>query len=200
MDQISNDVTELDNFIIAFLTGNSRASRDINRLHSLFSILKLVEETDLAETVQMSIIEQFRAKNLRRELSQALSKLSAHLKGRHKYDEALPLSEEALKICEEDHGAMYEDTAIQNMNLGTLSSCLSRYEKALSHFTVALDIYTALLGPTHVKTMESLHFVAVVHQDTSVRRRARARWRVDFTVPTGTPSVSAISWSDNCIS
>ena len=165
MDQISNDVRELDNFITAFLTGNSRASRDIGRLHSLFSILKLVGETDLAETVQMSIIQQYRAKNMRNELSDALSKLSAHLKGRHKYQQALPLSEEALRICEDDHGYMYQDTAVQNMNLGTLCSCLGNYDRALTHFEHANKIYTALVGPNHVKTLEALNFIALVHQD-----------------------------------
>ena len=165
MDQISNDARELDNFIVAFLTGNSRASRDISRLHSLFSILKLVGETDLAETVQMSIIQQYRAKNMRKELSGALSKLSAHLKGRHKYQQALPLSEEALRICEDDHGFLFIDTAVQNMNLGTLCSCLGDYARALSHFETANKIYTDLVGPNNVRTLEALHFIAVVHQD-----------------------------------
>ena len=165
MDQISNDVSELDNFIRDFLTSNSRASRDITRLHALFSILKLVQETDLAEAVQMSIIQQYRAKNMRKELSDALSKLSAHLKGRHKYEQALPLSEEALQICEDDHGFLYEDTAVQNMNLGTLCSCLGNYQRALTHFDNANTIYATILGANHGKTIEALNFIAIVYQD-----------------------------------
>jgi tetratricopeptide (TPR) repeat protein len=165
MDQISNDVSLLDEFVDSFLSGNSRVSRDLERLKSFYSLFKKTNEFSLAEAVQIRIIYFQRERGLRSELSFSLSALAAQYTMFKRYNEAIILGEEALVICIEFYGDVHIETATQIKNLGILFACQSIADKAIGLFEKSLKIYNQLFVANHLNCRTCMKCILDVHED-----------------------------------
>lgn len=165
MDQISNDVTLLDEFVDSFLSGNSRVSRDLERLKSFYSLFKKTNELSLAEAVLLRIIFFQRERGLRSDLAGSLSALAAQYTMLKRYNEAILLGEEALLICIEFYGDIHIETATQIKNLGILFACQSNGEKAIELFERSLKIYNKLFVENHINCRSCIKCIIDVYEN-----------------------------------
>ena len=88
------------------------------------------------------------------------------------YDQALPLYQRALKICEKALGPEHPDTATSLNNLALLYQNMGAYEKALPLFQRALKITEKALGPEHPDTAVCLNNLALLYQAMGIYEKA----------------------------
>jgi len=121
------------------------------------------------------------AETVQQEIDQAeqFNQQAMELYQQGKYQEALPLLQRALTICEKVLGPEHDDTAISLSNLAMLHYNLGQYDKALLLNQRALEIREKVLGPEHSDTIDSLQIQASVYQalgqyDDALRLHQRA--------------------------
>ena len=99
------------------------------------------------------------------EEAEALNQQAMKLYKAGRYQEALPLAQQALAIREKALGAQHPDTANSLNNLAVLYRTMGVYEKALPLYQRALKISEKVLGFQHPKTATNLNNLAALHED-----------------------------------
>jgi len=99
------------------------------------------------------------------EAARLLNQAGYYLQARAQYDEALPLYQRALAICEKTLGLEHPTTATSLNNLALLYRAQGNYQEALPLSEHALAICDRTLGPEHPNTASSLNKLAGLYQD-----------------------------------
>jgi tetratricopeptide (TPR) repeat protein len=167
MDQVGEFVEALEGAMQVYLGGIGRVGKDLPRLSAYFTLFSRVNEVQLAEAMQSSIIRQLREQGRLHELFKELSRLSRYFQNLKRYHHALPLSEEAMAICIQLHGDHDIETAHQLTNHANLLYCCENLEEAVPLFKQALEIKKAVVGKLHPLTYIALNNLAELYDDTS---------------------------------
>ena len=81
-----------------------------------------------------------------------------------KYEQAIPLAEQALTLAKKMYGEEHPAVATSLNNLGLLYSSMGRYEEAERYYEQALAIFKRLLGEEHPHVATSLNNLAGLYQ------------------------------------
>ena len=88
------------------------------------------------------------------------------------YQEALPLAQKSLQICEKILGPENLATAYSQNNLALIYHHMGAYDKALRLFERSLDTTERAMGPYHPATATSLKHLAGLYQDMGAYDKA----------------------------
>jgi len=113
----------------------------------------------------------------RPEATGLLNKAGYYLLDRARYREAEPLHVQALKIAEEQSGAMHPDTATGLNNLAALYRAQGRYEDAEPLFVRALAICEEQSGAMYPDTAGSLNNLAALYEHQGKYEKAEPLYR-----------------------
>ena len=94
-----------------------------------------------------------------------LLKYADFLRKYAKYDKALELEQQLLRICEELYGLEHPSTAISYNNIGTVYYNQGDYSKALEYNLKALSIREKVLGLEHPDTTTSYNNIGLVYDN-----------------------------------
>jgi tetratricopeptide (TPR) repeat protein len=89
------------------------------------------------------------------------------------YVRASQMGEKALKLAEEQYGALHPDLAPLLEDLGTLYRYQARYQEAEQEYDWALALRERTLGPDHPDVAESLRYLASLETDLARYEEAR---------------------------
>jgi tetratricopeptide (TPR) repeat protein len=89
-----------------------------------------------------------------------------------RYNEAMPLLEDALEARRDAQGPNHPETLTAMNNFGALLKAMGRYEDALPLYAEALETRRAVLGDTHPDTLASINNLASLLQSLGKHRLA----------------------------
>lgn len=165
MDQISNNVDELEQFMNDFLVSGGRVSRDFDRLDALYCLLKHVKEYAIAESIQNHLIAGLADKHNSMGLLKAVGSLGLHFRLQSRFDDALKHYLSALQMCRDIHGNISIHTAEYLLRLCDIYSCKRDFQKATPLYVEAHDIYHTIRGSHDYHTLTALQLLAENYED-----------------------------------
>lgn len=98
------------------------------------------------------------------EEARALNQKATELYKAGRYQEAVPLAQQALEIREKAFGPEHPDTAISLNNLALLYYDMRAYDQALPLYQRVLKIREKTLGPDHLTITGSLNNLAATYK------------------------------------
>ena len=81
-----------------------------------------------------------------------------------KYDDAVLVSKNAVKVAEKNYGATHPHVATSLNNLATLYRIIGRYDDAEKYYSQSLTIREKALGPNHPSVATSLNNLAGLYR------------------------------------
>ncbi len=107
------------------------------------------------------------------EAERLLTKTAEYLRVHALYNEAGPLLQHALVICEQVLGASHSDTATSLNNLAALYDDQGKYEQAEPLYQRALVIYENVLGSDNPTTVANLNNLALLYYNQGKYEQAK---------------------------
>ena len=178
MDQISNDASQLEDFVENFLSSEGRASRDHVRLKTFFELFRMTGEVALAERLMLRVVALLRDRPKHQSLlPESLSDLAMLFRQQRRYKDALPFCEEALAVSREINGEDHMCTAQLISLLADIFACQKLFDRALSPLLLTAGIRRRCCGESHPSFIVALKLLAENYEEQRDWQSARAAYK-----------------------